>query len=132
MKLAAYVLVYLGVPVLTSKVRSEIAQSVLGILYIFVLIPYGIVKSIDYYRTNSGSSFISRVFNLLFRAPLALFGLICLAGGLSIIIWVLYNVCVKRHEEYTGPGLVTGLGSFGVGVPLVLYGFATLRSVIRR
>jgi hypothetical protein len=36
------------------------------------------------------------------------------------------------QKEYSGPHFVIGWGSFGVGVPLVLYGWFTLRSVARR
>jgi hypothetical protein len=75
---------------------------------------------------------LSRVFNILFRVPLALFGLLCLVAGVAIIGWVIYNVFVERQKEYSGPRWILGLGSFGVGVPLMLYGWFTLRSVVRR
>jgi hypothetical protein len=55
-----------------------------------------------------------------------------LLTGVAIIGWVLYNIFVERQKEYTGPRFILGLGSFGVGVPLVLYGWFTLRSVVRR
>ena len=61
-----------------------------------------------------------------------MFGLVCILAGGSIIGWVLYNVLIKRQKEYSGPHLVFGLGSFGVGGPLVLYGWFTLRSAVRR
>ncbi|MDR3457947.1 MAG: hypothetical protein P4N60_10910 [Verrucomicrobiae bacterium] len=131
-KVAAYLLVYLGVPVAASKVHNETASSVLAILFIFLLIPFAIVQLVDFYRTNDGTTWFGRIFNVVFRVPLALFGLACLVGGGSIIGWVLYNVFVGRQKEYTGPSFVFGLGSFGVGVPLVLYGWYTLRSVARR
>ncbi len=131
-KIAIYLLVYLGVPVAASMIPNETARSVLGIIYILLLIPFGIVKTIEYYRTNEGTTRLSRIFNTLFRVPLALFGLVCLLAGLSLIGWVLYNVFIKRLKEYSGPRFVMGLGSFGFGVPLVLYGWYTLRSVFRR
>lgn len=119
-------------PVLASRLSNQTVGTVLGIAYIFLLIPYGILRLIDYYRTNDGTTLLRRIFNALFRVPLALFGLVCIVAGGSIIGWVLYNALVERRKEYTGPHLVFGLGSFGVGTPLVLYGWFTLRSAVRR
>jgi hypothetical protein len=67
-----------------------------------------------------------------FALPLALFGFVCLFAGVAIIGWVLYNVFVERQKEYGGPSFLFGLGSFGIGAPLVLYGWFTLRSAARR
>jgi hypothetical protein len=131
-RVAAYLLVYLGVPVAASKVPNQTVGAVLGIVYIFLLVPFGILRMIDFYRTNDGTTLLSRMFNILFRVPLALFGLVCFVSGVALIGWVVYNVIVKRRIEYIGPHFVFGWGSFGVGVPLVLYGFFTLRSVLRR
>jgi hypothetical protein len=128
----AYLLIYLGVPVVASMVTNQRVASVLGIVYILLLIPFGILRMIDFYRTNDGTTVISRVFNVLFRVPLALFAFVCLVAGVAIIGWVLYNVFVQRQKEYSGPRLIFGWDSFGVGVPLVLYGWFTLRSVMRR
>jgi hypothetical protein len=75
--LAAYLIVYLGVPVAASKVRNPTVATVLGIVYIFLLIPVGILRMIEFYRTNDGTSLLSRIFNAVFRVPLALFGLVC-------------------------------------------------------
>jgi hypothetical protein len=90
------------------------------------------VRLIDFYRTNDGTTFLRRIFNVLFRVPLALLGLVCLVAGVTIIGWVIYNVFIERQKQYTGPTFIIGLGSFGVGVPLVVYGWFTLRSVLRR
>ena len=132
LRMVAYLLVYLGVPVVASMVKNQPVASVLGIVYILLLIPFGILRMIDFYRTNDGTTMLRRVFNVLFRVPLALFGFVCLVAGVAIIGWVLYNVLVERQKEYSGPRFIVGLGSFGVGVPLVLYGWFTLRSVVRR
>ena len=132
MKLIAYLLLYIGVPVAASKVPNETVGTVLGIIYIFLLIPFGILQMIDFYRTNDGTTLFSRIFNILFRVPLALFGFVCLLAGVSIICWVIYNVFIHQQNDYSGPHFVLGLGSFGVAVPLVLYGWFTLRSVTRR
>jgi len=133
MKVVIYLLVYLGVPVLIGLLpREHIAATVLGIAYIFLAIPFAILRVIDLYRRNEGTTFLSRVFNVVFRVPLAFFGFVCVAAGFSIIAWVLYNVFVQRQKEYTGPNWIFGFGSFGVAVPLVIYGWATLRSAWRR
>ena len=131
-RLAAYLIVYLGVPVAASKVTNPTVGAVLGIVYIFLLIPVGVLRMIDFYRTNDGTNSLRRIFNVLFRVPLALCGLVCLVTGAGIIVWVLYNVFVERQKEYTGPRFVFGLGSFGLGVPLLLYGWSSLQSVVRR
>ena len=128
----AWLLAYLGVPVIAAMVPNATMSAVLVIIYIFLFIPVGILRLIDFYRTNDGATSFSRIFNVLFRVPLALFGFVCLVAGVAIIGWVLYNVFVERQEQYSGPSFVFGLGSFGVGVPLVLYGWSTLRSVMRR
>ena len=127
-----YLFFYLGVPVIASLIENETVTAVVGIAYIFLLIPIGILRMIEFYRSNDGTTILSRIFNVLFRVPLALFGLVCLIAGIAIVGWVLYNLFVERQKEYTGPSLITGVGSFGVSVPLILYGLFTLRSSFRR
>ena len=131
-RITLYLLVYIGVPVIGLNLPNENATVVIGLIYMFLLIPIGILLAMDFYRTNDGTTFLGRIFNVLFRVPLAMFGLVCLITGVAIIGWVLYNVFIQRQKEYTGPRYVIGLGSFGVGLPLVLYGWFTLRSVVRR
>lgn len=132
MRTIAYLLIYLGVPALALILNHPIVSTVLAIAYILLLIPIGLLRMIDFYRANDGTTKISRIFNLIFRVPLALLGFICLAAGITLIGWVLYNVFVKRQKEYSGPSFILGLGSFGIGPALVLYGCCTLRSVLRR
>lgn len=131
-RVIAYLPAYIGVPVLASIVKNQTVGSVLAIVYILLLIPFGILRLIDFYRTNDGTTRLSRAFNVLFCVPLALFGLVCVLLGLSMIGWVLYNVLIEHVKEYTGPRFLLGLGSFGIGVPLVMYGWWTLRSAFRR
>jgi hypothetical protein len=124
--------VYLGLPVVAGIISHDMFITVLAIIYILVLIPFGILRLIDFYRSDDGTTLPRRVFNVLFRVPLALFGLVCLVAGAGIIGWVLYNVLIERQAEYTGPSFIVGLGSFGISVPLLFYGWATLRSAVRR
>src|SRR6185437_11721135 len=106
LRFVVYLLVYLGVPVVASKVQNQTTGAVLGIVYIILLVPFAILRAIDFYRTNDGTTLFSRVFNMVFRVPLALFGLTCLVTGIVIIGWVLYNVFVQRQKEYSGPQLI--------------------------
>jgi hypothetical protein len=73
-RITVYLLVYLGVPVAAILINKELVSSVLFCIYILLIIPFGILQMIDFYRTNDGTTLLSRVFNLLFRVPLALFG----------------------------------------------------------
>jgi len=132
LRISAYLLIYLGVPAFLVWLNHETISAVLAIVYILLLLPFGILRLVDFYRTNDGTTVLSRLFNLLFRVPLALFGLVCFVAGAAIIGWVLYNVFIERQKGYSGPGFVIGSASFGVGVPLVFYGWITLRSAVRR
>ena len=131
-RVSIYLFLYLGFPVIASLIDNETITAVVGIAYIFLLIPIGILRMIEFYRSNNGATILSRMFNVLFRIPLAFFGLICLVAGIAIIGWVLYNLFVERQKEYTGPSFITGFGSFGVSVPLILFGWYTLRSSFHR
>lgn len=131
-RVSIYLLLYLGLPIVASFLGNETVTAVVGITYILLLIPIGILRLIEFYRSNDGTTFLSRMFNVLFRVPLALFGLVCVVAGIGIIGWVLYNLLFERQKEYSGPTFITGLGSFGFGVPLVLFGWLTLRSSFRR
>lgn len=127
-----YLFFYLGVPAIAFLINNENVKFVVAIAYMLLLIPIGILRMIDFYRSNDGATTLSRMFNVLFRVPLALLGLVCLGAGITIICWVLYNVFVERQKHYTGPTFVLGPGSFGISVPLLFFGFLTLRSSIRR
>jgi hypothetical protein len=84
-RILAYLLVYLGLPLVAGMISHETVSAVLAIIYILVLIPFGILRLIDFYRSNDGTTLPRRVFNVLFRVPLALFGLVCLVAGAGII-----------------------------------------------
>lgn len=127
-----YFLVILGTCMLAAYMGGEIAEAVLGALCVLVIIPVLLVWLIGFYRTNDGKSRMASAFNVIFRIPLALFGCVSLTMGMGIIGWVLYNVLVEQQEGYTGPTWIMGFWSFGAGVPLTIYGWLTLRSVIHR
>ena len=131
-RIAAYVSLLLGVPIGAWLSNSLTATAIVVLIYMLLLVPIGILRMVDFYRTNDGTTLFGCAFNALFRVPLALFGLVSLVIGMAIIVWVLYNVFVERQRQYTGPRFILGLGSFGIGAPLVVYGWVTLRSAVRR
>lgn len=51
----------------------------------------------------------------LFGVPQALFGLTCIASGLAIAGWVVYNSLVERSEFYTGGFLTLGISPALIG-----------------
>jgi len=51
--------------------------------------------------------------------------------GLAIITWVLYNIFIEVQPQYTGPSFITGLGSFGISVPMVVIGFYWFKRSIK-
>jgi hypothetical protein len=67
-----------------------------------------------------------RAVGFLMGVPQALFGLLCTAIGLAIVIWVLYNTFVERQPDYTG-----GFLTLGIGPALILFGLGWLASAFR-
>ena len=64
----------------------------------------------------------------------ALFGLLtCFIGG-SIVAWCLYNLCIHRFPEYTGPSNIFSLliGGFGVGPALFTVGKFWVCSALKK
>jgi hypothetical protein len=80
-----YLLIYLGFPAFGMWLDHETVTPVFAIIYILVLIPVGILKLIDFYHTNDGTTVLSRVFNAMFRVPLGMFGLACIVAGVAIL-----------------------------------------------
>ena len=94
----------------------------------------GLIVSILYWfdtaaqiRATSSAGRSLRVIGVLMVIPQALFGLLCCATGLAIIIWVLYNTLVERQPQYTG-----GFLTLGIGPALVLFGCGWLLPAVRR
>jgi len=65
-------------------------------------------------RVLENPTWWQRVLGILFGVPQALFGLVCVAAGGSIIVWVIWNSFIEREPEYSG-----GFLTFGVGPMLV-------------
>lgn len=65
-----------------------------------------------------------KIFAILFGIPQALFGLISIGIGVSLIVWVIYNLLIEQQAQYTG-----GLLTLGFGPAMVLFGYVLVRSV---
>jgi hypothetical protein len=97
-------------------------------------IPIGLLLSILYWldlgrelRANPPANRTLRILGFLMGVPQALFGLLCLVAGVSIIGWVLYNSFWHRDPHYTG-----GFLTFGIGPLLSLFGIGWLVDAFRR
>ena len=64
---------------------------------------------------------------MLMGVPQALFGTVCLASGLAIICWVLYNSLWHRDPNYTGGWL-----TFGIAPLLSLFGAGLIMDAFKR
>jgi hypothetical protein len=78
-------------------------------------------------RSSPSPSRLVRVGGLLMGLPQAVFGLVCLVAGLSLICWVLYNTFWEIHPFYTG-----GFLTFGLGPLLALFGLGLLFDAFSR
>lgn len=96
---------------------------------VVVALPLSILYWIDLgqeIRNTQSSSTSLRILGILMGVPQALFGLLCVLIGLTIIVWVLYNSFVERQPQFTGSFL-----SFGIGPMLCLFGTAWLFRAFR-
>lgn len=93
---------------------------------VVVALPLSILYWLDLVqeiRSRDSNSTSLHILGVLMGIPQALFGLLCVLAGLSIIVWVLYNTFVERQPEYSG-----SLLSFGLGPVLCLFGMSWLVS----
>jgi hypothetical protein len=109
-------------PLLAIIWKHDTISSLLMITWMVLIVPLCILHAIDNLR--SGQPRQPEWLKKLVRVAVALFGLISLLMGLSIVGWCLYNVAVKRQPEYSGPDTPTELwlGGFGIAVPLMSCG----------
>ncbi|HYW77425.1 MAG TPA: hypothetical protein VFA48_12555 [Gammaproteobacteria bacterium] len=116
---------------MVSVFNNSSVSTVLAIAFVLVWIPVFLLTVRDrLVRKRAGLTADSRVQRALYSCPDILLGSFSLVFGLMMIIWVLYNVFLRRLPEYTGPSIVDSLGSFGIGVPLLLYGLDRIRSAL--
>jgi hypothetical protein len=76
-------------------------------------------------RNEPTGSRIQRVVGVLMGVPQALFGLACVAIGLALIGWILYNLLVERQPEFR-------MGSLFLPPVLVLFGAGWVGDAFRR
>jgi ABC-type phosphate transport system permease subunit len=78
-------------------------------------------------RNSDSASSFRRAVGLLMGLPQAIFGLLSLVIGISIIAWVIYNSFWQRNPHYTG-----GFLTFGAGPALVLFGLGLFVNAFKR
>jgi len=116
------------VAVPTSILLARFTGSGYSWLLLILAVPLIFLYLMDYsreLRRAPNPSGIVRVFALLMSLPEAIFGLLTIAFGVAMILWVLYNSFIKRLPEYSGGFLTFGIGptSIVVGVGLLLSAF---------
>lgn len=110
--------------------NHNVVSPLLGISWVFIILPACILYLIDWFRYNESQNKVSKIGKAILRFPIGVLGVFSILIGSAIIIWVLYNIFVERQNEYTGPSTI--LGGFGVGPSLVVFGFYLIRLAIRR
>jgi len=65
--IASYLFAYLGIPIIASQMTHLTVVTVIVLVYLFLLIPFGILRLMDFYRMNDGTTSFTRIFNTLFR-----------------------------------------------------------------
>jgi uncharacterized membrane protein YfcA len=103
----------------------ELPVTIVGILLILIWFPLlilGVFDRIDKIEWVENKSTPSTMMRILLATPKALLGLVSILFGVSIVVWVFYNVFIERQPLYTGPDLVYSLSSFGIGPALIFMG----------
>jgi hypothetical protein len=123
---------FLFLTALAFAIRETNADSWLTvwfILFIFVGIPFSILAFFDVgrsLRALPNPARLVRVIGIVCALPQALFALVAIALGVTLVVWVLYNSLVRHVPGYSG-----GFLTFGIGPALVLIGLGWLRQIIR-
>lgn len=129
-KLLASVVFLVALATTIGKTNHEGWLTAWFLLFIFVGLPIFILAWIDLgkvLRSVERPSYVVRVLGLVFGAPQALFGLVSIVLGVSLIGWVLYNSFIQTQPQYSG-----GFLTFGIGPALVLFGAYWVRAAFRK
>lgn len=100
-------------------------SSLFVLLLILLAFPIFIMSWFDFteeLRRLHSPSIILKFFLLLFGVPQALFGVLSITMGMSLIAWVVYNSLIERQAQYTG-----GFLTLGFGPGMVLLGYVLVR-----
>jgi len=122
--LAIIIAAGLAVPLL-----PEVFATIFAIGALFVGLPVLIVRMVDVgrgFREKPGFGRGARLLGRLLSVPQAMLGVASLLIGAAIIAWMLYNLFVERHPEFTG-----GI-SLGIGLALVIFGVLWVRQAPSR
>ena len=110
---------------------DDTTLTVLFLLLIFLGLPVLILFGIEAGRTLRTLPDVPapwKAIGILLSLPQAVFGLVSVLLGFSIILWVAYNFLVERQPEFTG-GVIPSLG---IGPALLAAGWWWLRSAFRK
>jgi hypothetical protein len=120
-KLSAAVVILVA-SILLLRVDGWFGLGAVVALPLFILYWFDLGREL---RAFASPSRFQRVAGLLMGVPQALFGMLCLVSGISIVIWVLYNSLWGHDPSYTGGFLTFGIGPLlgVVGLGLVLDAF---------
>ncbi len=111
----------ISLPPLALVLNHDVISTVLMIGWTCIIIPLCLLQAVNFLRSNPSQQ--RTLLKNILRIPVALLGLTAIASGLSIILWVLYNLITSRSPLYTGPDNLSDLLLNGFGIATVLIGF---------
>jgi hypothetical protein len=120
---------------LITYLPYDLPGTIIGILLIFIWLPLlilGIFDRIDKIEWGENRSTLSTMTRILLATPKAVLGLVSILFGVTIVVWVFYNVFIERQPSYTGPDMVYSLASFGIGPALIFVGWYWLASAFKK
>ena len=93
-----------------------------GIGWLFVSIPVSILVFLDWFRSPSTGR-LGRGMRNIARLPVLLFGLITVLIGGGVLVWIAYNVLIKRQPEFRW----TSIEGVGAMVSALFFGIYLIR-----
>lgn len=120
-------LVVVGPPLLFATIPlPAVLGAVLGIGWIFLGIPIGILLVLDWYRNPHVGSTAAQWARHGLRIPILVFGVVAVLIGVSVLVWVAYNVFWERQPEFRwGAALSLQFG-------FIMFGWYLIRLALAR